>query len=85
VFCVRADGSSGDFRRAVASVPAWFRARRQRYGNDIEGWQRWLRAYMVLGERDQAQAAADARRPLASDPDKLRRNEDVTKSLRLEG
>ena len=54
-------------------------------GNDIDGWQRLLRAYIVLNERDKAQAAAgDARRALASDPDKLRQIEDTIKSLGLE-
>jgi cytochrome c-type biogenesis protein CcmH len=54
-------------------------------GDDIDGWQRLLRAYMVLNERDKAQAAAgDARKALASDPDKLRRIEDVIKSLGLQ-
>jgi cytochrome c-type biogenesis protein CcmH len=55
-------------------------------GSDIDGWQRLLRAYMVLGERDKAHAAAvDAKRALATDPDKLRRIEDMIKSLGLEG
>jgi cytochrome c-type biogenesis protein CcmH len=55
-------------------------------GNDFEGWQRLVRAYMVLGERDKAQAAAgDAKRALASDPDKLRQIGDMIKSLGLEG
>jgi cytochrome c-type biogenesis protein CcmH len=55
-------------------------------GNDIEGWQQLMRAYMVLNERGKAQAAADdARRALASDPDKLRRIEDAIKRLGLEG
>ena len=55
-------------------------------GSDVEGWQRLLRAYMVLGERDKAhEAAADAKRALASDPDKLRRIEEMLKSLGLEG
>ena len=55
-------------------------------GNDIEGWQRLLRAYVVLGERDKAQAAAgDARRALAGDHDKLRQIEDMIKSLGLQG
>ena len=55
-------------------------------GDDIEGWQRLLRAYMVLGERDKAHAAAgEAKRALASDPDKLRKIEDMIKSLGLEG
>jgi len=54
-------------------------------GNDVEGWQRLLRAYMVLGERDKAHAAADAKRALARDPDKLRRIEDMINSLGFEG
>jgi len=55
-------------------------------GDDVEGWQRLLRAYIVLGERDKAEAAAaDARKALAADPDKLRRIDDVIKSLGLPG
>ena len=55
-------------------------------GSDVEGWLRLLRAYMVLGDRDKASAAAgDARRALASDPDKLRRVDDLIKGLGLEG
>jgi len=55
-------------------------------GSDVEGWQRLLRAYIVLGERDKANAAAaDAKRALANEPDKLRRLGDIIKSLGLEG
>jgi len=55
-------------------------------GNDLAGWQRLLRAYMVLGERDKAQtAAADAKKALASDPDKLRQIGETIKSMGLEG
>lgn len=55
-------------------------------GGDVEGWLRLLRAYMVLGDREQARAAAgDARRALASDPDKLKRVDDLIKGLGLEG
>ena len=55
-------------------------------GSDVEGWQRLLRAYMVLGERDKAKAAAgDARQALASDPDKLHQIDDVIKSLGIDG
>jgi len=53
-------------------------------GSDVDGWQRLMRAYLVLGERDKAAAAAaDARRALASNPDKLRELEDAIKSLGL--
>ena len=58
----------------------------KRDGGDIEGWQRLLRAYVVLGERDKAvAAAADARRALAGEAGKLRQIEDVIKSLGLQG
>jgi cytochrome c-type biogenesis protein CcmH len=53
--------------------------------DDIEGWQRLLRAYIVLGDRDKAlAAAADAKRAFAGDPGKLRRVEDMIKALGLE-
>ena len=55
-------------------------------GSDVEGWQRLLRAYLVLGEREKAMSAADAaKRALANDADKLRRIENTIKSLGLEG
>jgi cytochrome c-type biogenesis protein CcmH len=60
--------------------------RLQRDGTDIEGWQRLVRSYMVLGDRDKALAAVgDARRALASEPEKLRKIEELVKGLGLEG
>ena len=54
--------------------------------SDVEGWLRLVRAYMVLGERDKANGAVgDARRALASDPDKIRRIDDLAKGLGLNG
>jgi cytochrome c-type biogenesis protein CcmH len=53
--------------------------------DDVEGWQRLLRAYVVLNERDKARAAVgEARRTFASDPGKLRQIEDTIKSLGLQ-
>ncbi len=55
-------------------------------GSDVEGWLRLVRAYMVLGERDKANAAAaDARRALAGDPSKVRRIDELAKGLGLNG
>ena len=60
--------------------------RLHRDGSDVEGWLRLVRSYVVLGERDKARAAvADARRALASAPDKLRRLDELVKGLGLEG
>ena len=55
-------------------------------GSDLDGWLRLVRAYMVLGEKDKARAAlGDARRALAREPDKLRRMDELSKGLGLEG
>jgi cytochrome c-type biogenesis protein CcmH len=60
--------------------------RLQHEGADLEGWLRLVRSYMVLGEREKAQAAAgEARRALASEPEKLRRIDELVKGLGLEG
>ena len=76
--------SEKDRSEMIRGMVARLADRLKENGNDIEGWQRLLRAYMVLGERDKAHAAAaDARRALASDPDKLRRIDDMIKSLGL--
>ncbi len=55
-------------------------------GSDVEGWLRLLRAYVVLGERAKAnEAASEARRALASDPDKVRRIDEFAKTSGLNG
>jgi cytochrome c-type biogenesis protein CcmH len=70
----------------IRSMVARLADRLKQDGSDVAGWERLLRAYMVLGDRDKAQAAAgDARRALASDPDKLRRLDEVIKDLKVEG
>jgi cytochrome c-type biogenesis protein CcmH len=55
-------------------------------GSDVEGWLRLLRAYMVLGERDKAKAAAgEARGALAREPEKLKLLDQGIKDLGVEG
>ncbi len=74
-----------DRNSMIRGMVARLADRLKQNGGDIDGWQRLLRAYMVLNERDKAHAAAgDARKALASEPDKLRQIEDTIKSLGLE-
>jgi cytochrome c-type biogenesis protein CcmH len=55
-------------------------------GSDLDGWLRLVRAYTVLGDRDRALSAlADARRALGQDADKLRRLDELSRELKLEG
>ena len=62
----------------VRGMVARLAERLKQDGSDVEGWLRLVRAYMVLGDKDKARAAAgDARRALAGEPDKLRRLDDA--------
>jgi cytochrome c-type biogenesis protein CcmH len=83
-----APAPSGDAAQnaAIHGMVARLADRLKHNSNDADGWQRLLRAYMVLGERAKAaEAAADARKALAGDPAQLGRVEDMIKSLGLEG
>ena len=74
-----------DRNEMVRGMVARLADRLKQDGNDVAGWERLLRAYIVLGDRDKAQAAAaDARKALAADADKLRQINDMIKSLGLE-
>jgi cytochrome c-type biogenesis protein CcmH len=55
-------------------------------GNDVDGWLRLVRAYVVLGEQEKARnAATDAKRALADRPADVKRIDDLVKTLGLEG
>jgi cytochrome c-type biogenesis protein CcmH len=55
-------------------------------GNDVEGWLRLVRAYVVLGDRDKAKdAASEAKHALASRPEEIKRIDDLAKDLGIEG
>jgi cytochrome c-type biogenesis protein CcmH len=55
-------------------------------GDDVEGWLRLVRAYMVIGERDKARTAgADARQAVAGDPDRLRTLNEGLRNLGVDG
>ena len=55
-------------------------------GDDVEGWLRLVRAYMVMGERDKAVSVAlDARQAVADDAERLRQLNEGLKNLGLDG
>jgi cytochrome c-type biogenesis protein CcmH len=70
----------------VRGMVARLAERLKQDGSDVDGWLRLLRAYMVLGDKEQARAsAADARRALEGNADGLRRLDEAIKGLGLEG
>jgi cytochrome c-type biogenesis protein CcmH len=69
-----------------AAMVARLAERMGRDGSNLAGWLQLVRSYVVLGDRDKARAAAaDARRALANDPEKLRKIDELTKELGLDG
>ncbi len=69
----------------IAGMVARLADRLKQNGDDVDGWLRLVRSYVVLGERAKADAAAaDARRALAGDPAKVRRIDELAKELGLQ-
>ena len=55
-------------------------------GDDVEGWLRLVRAYMVMGDQDKAKGAlTEARQAVANDPERLRQLNEGLKNLGLDG
>jgi cytochrome c-type biogenesis protein CcmH len=77
--------SEADRTEMIRGMVARLADKLKENGEDLQGWQRLLRAYVVLGERDKAvSAASDAKKALAGDASKLREIEDVIKTLGLQ-
>jgi cytochrome c-type biogenesis protein CcmH len=61
-------------------------SRLKQNGDDVEGWLRLVRAYMVMGDRDKARGAlTDARQAVANDAERLRLLNEGLKNLGLDG
>jgi cytochrome c-type biogenesis protein CcmH len=55
-------------------------------GDDVDGWLRLVRAYLVLGDQDKAKSAlTDARQAVGSNAERLKQLNDGLKNLGLDG
>ena len=55
-------------------------------GDDVEGWLKLVRAYLVLGDQDKAKSALhDARQAVSGDALRLKQLNDGLKNLGLDG
>ena len=78
--------NEGDRNAMIRGMVDRLATRLKDNGNDVDGWLRLVRAYMVLGERDKAQAArGDARQAVGGDAARLQQLNDGLKSLGLDG
>ena len=77
------EADRGDMIRGMVERLA---TRLKQNGDDVEGWLRLVRAYMVMGDRDKAKSAlADARQAVANDAERLRQLNEGLKNLGLDG
>jgi len=80
------DMNEGDRSAMIRSMVDRLATRLKQNGDDVEGWLRLVRAYMVMGDTDKAKGAlSDARQAVAGDPERLRQLNDGLKNLGLDG
>lgn len=80
------DMAEGDRNAMVRGMVERLATRLKQNGDDVDGWLRLVRAYLVMGERDKAMGASvDARQAIASDAERLRQLNEGLKTLGLGG
>jgi cytochrome c-type biogenesis protein CcmH len=80
------DMSETDRNAMIHSMVERLATRLKQNGDDVEGWLRLVRAYMVLGDADKVKAASsDARQAVAKDPERLQQLNEGLKNLGLDG
>ena len=78
--------SEGDRSAMIRGMVDRLATRLKQNGDDVEGWLRLVRAYMVMGDRDKAKSAlTDARQAVANDAERLRQLNEGLKDLGLDG
>jgi len=83
---VAKDMSDPDRNEMIRGMVDRLATRLKQNGDDVEGWLRLMRAYMVMGERAKAaRALADARQAVAADAERLRQLNEGAKNLGLDG
>lgn len=80
------DMNEGDRNAMVRGMVERLATRLKQNGDDVEGWLRLVRAYLVMGDRDKAVgASSDARQAVANDAARLKQLNEGLKTLGLEG
>lgn len=82
-----ADGmAAGDRATMIRGMVDRLATRLKTDGDDVDGWLRLVRAYMVLGETGKAKATlSDARAAVAKNPERLQQLNEGLKGLGLDG
>lgn len=80
------DMNEGNRNAMIRGMVERLATRLKQNGDDVEGWLRLVRAYLVMGDRDKAKGAStDARQAVANDGERLRQLNEGLKTLGLDG
>ncbi len=80
------DMTATDRNAMIRGMVERLAGRLKQNGDDVEGWLRLVRAYMVLGDRDKAMGALkDARQAVANNAERLRQLNEGLKDIGLDG
>jgi cytochrome c-type biogenesis protein CcmH len=80
------DMSDSDRNTMIRGMVERLATRLKQNGDDVEGWLRLVRAYMVMGDLDKAKGAlSDARQAVGSDANRLQQLNEGLKNLGLDG
>ena len=80
------DMKADDREAMIRGMVERLATRLKQNGDDVEGWLRLVRAYLVMGDRDKAKSAlSDARQAVANDAERLRQLNEGLKTLGIDG
>jgi cytochrome c-type biogenesis protein CcmH len=80
------DMNEGDRAAMIKGMVDRLATRLKQNGDDVDGWLRLVRAYLVMGDQDKARSALnDARQAVANDAERLRHLNEGLKSLGFDG
>ena len=80
------DMNETDRSAMIRSMVERLATRLKQNSDDVEGWLRLVRAYMVMGDADKLKGAlSDARQAVAKDPERLKQLNEGLKNMGLDG
>ena len=77
--------SDNDRETMIRGMVDRLAARLQQNGDDVEGWLRLVRAYVVMGDLDKARSALSDARQAVKDTERLRQLNEGVKTFGLDG
>ncbi len=80
------DMKAGDREAMIKGMVERLATRLKQNGDDVEGWLRLVRAYLVMGDQEKLKSAlGDARQAVSGDAERLKQLNDGLKNLGLDG